>query len=69
MSHQADPVRLVRADIMHDIPILHKLGNHGECPSFRVDINSEEFQNIRMRNVHQKHRLLAEVLYPEFHVS
>ena len=68
-SYQTNPIRLVRANVMYNVPVLHQLRNHGERSGFGVYVDGEEFQNIGVGSMHPKHGLLAKILYPEFHAS
>jgi len=68
MSHQTNPVRLIRVEVIHNVPILHQLRNNRERFISKVDVDTEKLQNIRMASVHPKHGLPAEVLYSGFHV-
>jgi len=69
MSHQTNPVRLVRVEVIHNVSIPHQLRNNRKCFILRADADTEMLQDIRMVSIHPKHRFLAEVLYSGFHVS
>jgi hypothetical protein len=63
-SYQTKPVGFLGADILHDIPICHQLGNHRKFLILWLDVDGNKFEDVRVGYVHPENGFLAERLDP-----
>ena len=63
LSYQAEPISwIIPPDVILNIPVRHHFRYHRASAGLRIDVDSDELQEVGMSNGHPDDGLLAEAL-------